>query len=150
LEFVKLSKEKTRPKMLAQYRAEEQGEIAASGFDYQPLEGIGRLVRPKFAGLSGWRRLRPAPMGEEVPPFRLEYEPAGWVQLELWASAGEDARSAVQHEDSYLSRPREWPDPPPVWPGLRGWRELLPSRWLEETFVLFAPPSGAPVDPDAL
>ena len=150
LEFVKLSKEKARPKMLAQYRAEEQGEIAASGFDYQPLEGIGRLVRPKFAGLTGWRRLLPAPMGEEMPPFRLEYEPAGWVQLELWASAGEDARAAVQHEDSYLSRPREWPDPPPVWPGLRGWRELLPSRWLEETFILFAPPPGAPVDPDAL
>jgi hypothetical protein len=149
LEFVNLSKEGTRPKLLAQYRAAAAAELAGSPFDYQPLEGIGRLVRPKFPGLSGWRRLLPAPLGEEMPPFRLEYEPAGWVQLEMWAAAGEDARSAGQQEESFLSRPREWPDPAPAWPGLRGWRSLLPPRGVEETFLLFAPPEGAPVDPEA-
>lgn len=149
LEFVKLTKEGTRPKMLAQYRAEGAEALAAKGFEYQPLEGIGRLVRPKMPGVPGWRRLLPAPLGEEMPPFRLEYEPAGWVQLELWAAAGEDARSAGQSEESFLSRPREWPDPAPSWPGLRGWRALLPPRGVEEPFVLFAPPPGAPVEPDA-
>ena len=149
LEFVKLSEKGTRPKLLAQYRAAAAAELAGGPFDYQPLEGIGRLVRPKFQGLSGWRRLLPAPLGEEMPPFRLEYEPAGWVQLEMWAAAGEDARSAGQQEESFLSRPREWPDPAPAWPGLRGWRSLLPPRGVEETFLLFAPPEGAPVDPEA-
>lgn len=149
LEFVQLTRQGTRPKLLAQYRAEQAGAAAAGGFEYQPLEGIGRLVRPKFPGVPGWRRLLPAPLGEEMPPFRLEYEPAGWVQLEMWAAAGEDARSAGQGEESFLSRPREWPDPAPAWPGLRGWRELLPPRGVEEPFVLFAPPPGAPVDPDS-
>jgi len=149
LEFVKLTKEKKRPKMLAQYRAEEERALAASGFEYQPLEGIGRLVRSKIPGAPGWRGLLPAPLGEEMPPFRLEYEPAGWVQLEIWAAAGEDARSAGQSEEGFLSRPREWPDPAPAWPGQRGWRELLPSRGVEEPFVLFAPLPGAPVDPDS-
>lgn len=149
LAFVTLSTEGKRPKLLAQYRAEAAAEVAGSPFDYQPLAGIGRLVKPKFPGLSGWRRLLPAPLGEEMPPFRLEYEPAGWVQLEAWAAAGEDARSAGQQEESFLSRPREWPDPAPAWPGLRGWRSLLPPRGLEEPFLLFAPPEGAPVDPEA-
>ena len=149
LEFVKLTKEGMRPRLLAQYRADEAAALAASGFDYQPLEGIGRLVRSKIPGAPGWRRLLPAPLGEEMPPFRLEYEPAGWVQLELWAASGEDARSAGQPEESFVSRPREWPDPAPAWPGQRGWRELLPPRGVEETFVLFAPPPGAPVDPDS-
>ena len=149
LAFVTLSTEGKRPKLLAQYRAEAAAEVAGSPFDYQPLAGIGRLVKPKFPGVSGWRRLLPAPLGEEMPPFRLEYEPAGWVQLEAWAAAGEDARSAGQQEESFLSRPREWPDPAPAWPGLRGWRSLLPPRGLEEPFLLFAPPEGAPVDPEA-
>lgn len=149
LEYVKLTKEGTRPKLLAQYRADEEEALAGSGFEYQPLEGIARLVRPKFPGVPGWRRLLPAPLGEELPPFKLEYEPAGWVQLELWASAGEDARSADQTEESFLSRPREWPDPAPAWPGLRGWRALVPPRGAEETFVLFLSPPGAPVDPEA-
>jgi len=149
LEFVALSERGARPKLLAQYRVDTAAELAGSPFDYQPLEGIGRLVRPKFPGVSGWRRLLPAPLGEEMPPFRLEYEPAGWVQLEIWASAGEDARSAGQPEESFLSRPREWPDPAPAWPGLRGWRSLLPPRGVEEPFLLFVPPQGAPVDLEA-
>ena len=149
LGFVNLSKEGSRPKLLAQYRAEAAAELAGSSFDYQPLAGIGSLVKPKFPGLSGWRFLLPVPLSEEMPPFRLEYEPAGWVQLERWSAAGEDARSAGQQEESFLSRPREWPDPAPVWPGLRGWRSLLPPRGAEETFLLFAPPEGAPVDPEA-
>ena len=144
--FAKLSKERTPPKLLAQFRAEAKAGAAGGAFDYQPLEGISRLMRPAFGGLSGWRKLLPAPLAEEMPPFRLEYEPAGWVQLEIWAAAGEDARSAVQEQQSFLSRPREWPDPPPAWPGLRGWRELVPVRNDDEQFMLFAPPPGAPVD----
>ena len=149
LEFVKLAREGARPKIVAQYRAEAAGALAAGVLEYQPLEGISRLVRPRFPGLSGWRRLLPAPLGEEMPPFRLEYEPAGWVQLEAWASAGEDARSTAPQEESFLSRTREWPDPVPPWPGLHGWRALLPSREGEETFLLFVSPPGAPVDPDS-
>lgn len=149
LEFVQLSRGGGRPKLLAQYRAEAAGAPAAGGLDYQPLEGISRLVRPKFPGLRGWRRLLPAPLGEEMPPFRWEFEPAGWVQLEAWAAAGEDARSAGPSGESFFSRPREWPDPAPAWPGVRGWRALLPPRESAENFVLFATPPGAPVDPDA-
>ena len=149
LEFVQLTTEGTRPKLLSQYRADEAAAIAAAGLEYQPLEGIGRLVRSKIPGAPGWRRLLPAPLGEELPPFRVEYEPAGWVQLEMWAAAGEDARSSGQQEESFLSRPREWPDPAPAWPNQRGWRVLLPPRGVEEQFVLFAPPPGAPVDPES-
>lgn len=149
VEFVQLSKEGTRPKMLSQYRADEAAAIAAAGLEYQPLEGIGRLVRSKIPGAPGWRKLLPAPLGEELPPFRLEYEPAGWVQLEMWAAAGEDARSSGQQEESFLARLREWPDPAPAWPNQRGWRVLLPPRGLEEEFVLFVPPPGAPLDPES-
>jgi N-acetylmuramoyl-L-alanine amidase len=144
IEFTKLSKQRVPPKLLAQYRAEDAARQQGP-LDYQPLEGISRLIRPAFSGLPGWRKLLPAPLGEEMPPFRMEYEPAGWVQLEVWAAAGEDARSAVQ-EQSFLSRPREWPDPPPAWPELRGWRGLVPVRRDDEQFMLFAPPPGAPVD----
>jgi N-acetylmuramoyl-L-alanine amidase len=146
IEYAKLSKERVRPKLLAQFRAEGAAQSAGGPHDFQPLEGISRLITPKFSGLSGWRKLLPAPLAEEMPPFRLEYEPAGWVQLEVWAAAGEDARSAVQEQQSFLSRPREWPDPPAAWPGLRGWRELVPVRSDDEQFMLFAPPPGAPVD----
>lgn len=146
IEFANLTKQRERPKLLAQYRADSAARTAAGPFDYQPLEGISRLIRPKFSGLSGWRKLLPAPLGEEMPPFRLEYEPAGWVQLEVWAAAGEDARSAVPEGQGSLSRPREWPDPPPAWPGMRGWRELVPVRSDDEQFMLFAPPPGAPID----
>jgi N-acetylmuramoyl-L-alanine amidase len=149
LEYVKLTKEGVRPKSLAQYRAEVKGAPAGTAFEYQPLEGISRLVRPKIPGVPGWRRLLPAPLGEELPPFKVEYEPAGWVQLEAWAAAGEDARSAGTGEESYFSRLREWPDPAPVWPGLRGWRSLVPPRGAEETFILFLPPPGAPFDPES-
>jgi hypothetical protein len=149
LEFVNLTKKGTHPKMLARYRAEGAELAAGSGFEYQPLEGIARLVRPKIPGVPGWRRLLPAPLGEEMPPFKMEYEPAGWVQLEMWAAAGEDARSAGQMEESFLSRPREWPDPAPAWPNLRGWRSLIPPRGAEETFVLFVSPPGAPFDPES-
>jgi hypothetical protein len=149
IEYAKLSKERVRPKLLAQFRREGAAQSAGGPHDFQPLEGISRLISPKFSGLSGWRKLLPAPLAEEMPPFRLEYEPAGWVQLEVWAAAGEDARSAVQEQQSFLSRPREWPDPPAAWPGLRGWRELVPVRSDDEQFMLFAPPPGAPVDVDA-
>ena len=149
LEFVRLTKSGAPPKLLGQYRAEMKDGLPGEGFEYQPLEGIARLVRPKIPAAPGWRRLLPAPLGEEMPPFKLEYEPGGWVQLEAWAAAGEDARSAGQMEESYLSRPREWPDPPPAWPGLRGWRSLVPPRGAEETFILFASPPGAPFDPES-
>ena len=149
IEYAKLSKKRVPPKLLAEFRAEGAAKLAGSPLDYQPLEGISRLISPKFSGLLGWRKLLPAPLAEEMPPFRLEYEPAGWVQLEVWAAAGEDARSAVQEQQSFLSRPREWPDPPAPWPGLRGWRELVPVRSDDEQFMLFAPPPGAPVDVEA-
>lgn len=148
LEFVKLTKDRTRPKLLAQYQAEQSGALGSS-FDYQPLEGISRLMRPRFPGAKGWRGLLPAPMAEEMPPFRLEYEPPGWVQLEVWTAAGEDARSAGQEGNAGAStQRREWPDPPPPWPGLKGWRALLPLHGEDEEFLLFAPPPGAPLDPD--
>lgn len=146
LEFAKLAGGGERPRWLAEYRAVEAAAIAGTEFDYQPLAGIGRSLRPRFPGLRGWRRFQPASPGEELPPFRLEYEPAGWVQLELWAAAGEDARSTGGGAQSYSMRAREWPDPAPPWPGLRGWRSFLPpGPFADESFVLFPVRPGAPV-----
>ena len=146
LEFCRLTENGTRPKVLAQYRAEEAAAMAGTEFEYQPLAGIGRLVRSTVAGEPGWRGLLPAPMGDEMPPFRLEYEPTGWVQLEAWAAAGEDARSAAQQAQKAASKTREWPDPAPLWPELRGWRTLISPVGADESFMLFPPPSGAPLD----
>lgn len=148
IEFVELTRTGDRPKLLAQYRAEEAAALAGTEFDYQPLAGIGRLVRSAIPGAPGWRGLLPAPLGEDMPPFRLEFEPAGWVQLELWASAGEDARSAAHQAAGETAQGgREWPAPPPPWPGVRGWRALLPDGSAGGGFILFAP-SGGPLAPE--
>ena len=146
LEFCKIADNGVRPKMLAQYRAEEAGAMAGTEFEYQPLAGIGRLVRSVVTGAPGWRGLLPAPLGDEMPPFRLEYEPTGWVQLEAWAAAGEDARSAAQQAQRSAAGIREWPEPAPLWPDLRGWRTLVPPGGADESFTLFASPPGAPLD----
>lgn len=144
MEFIELTRTKQQPKLLASYRAEEAAALAGTDWDYQPLEGIGAAVRPGFAGARGWRGLLPAPLRLEMPPFRLEFEPSGWVQLEQWSMAGEDARTAAG-AGSFSARPREWPDPAPAWPGLRGWRAMLPPRGAEDGFLLFRSPPGAPV-----
>jgi N-acetylmuramoyl-L-alanine amidase len=143
MEFVELTRSRKPPKLLARYRAEEAEALAAAGWEFQPLEGIGSTVRPGYPGSRGWRGLLPAPLREEMPPFRLEFEPAGWVQLEAWASAGEDARSAGA--PSFLQRSREWPDPAPLWPNLRGWREFVPPRGVEEKFMIYPNPGTAPL-----
>jgi N-acetylmuramoyl-L-alanine amidase len=148
IEFVELTRTGDRPKLLSQYRAEEAAALAGTDFDYQPLAGIGRLVRSWVPGAPGWRGLLPAPLGEEMPPFRLEFEPPGWVQLETWASAGEDARSTspqAAHGGSHGGR--EWPPPPPPWPGLRGWRAVAPGDGTGG-FTLFPSPRG-PLAPEA-
>ncbi|MBU3664577.1 MAG: N-acetylmuramoyl-L-alanine amidase [Chthoniobacterales bacterium] len=146
LEFCKLASGGGRPKTLAQYRAEEQEALAAAGWDYQPLAGIGNLVRSPVPGVSGWRALLDGPLSEEMPPFRLEYEPAGWVLLESWAAgSAEDARSAAATGGAGAEQAREWPDPPVGWPELRGWRILVPVRADGEIFVPFESPEGAPV-----
>ena len=56
-EFAKLGQERVPPKLLADFRAENAAKLAGSSHDYQPLEGISRLMTPKFSGLSGWRKL---------------------------------------------------------------------------------------------
>jgi N-acetylmuramoyl-L-alanine amidase len=144
IEFVQLTRTKKPPKMLARYRAEEAGALAGTGWEYQPLAGIGALVQTGFAGARGWRGLLPAPLGEEMPSYRLEFEPRGWAQLEAWAAAGEDARFAVIDEQATLMGQGEWPEPPPPFPGLENWRSLLPPRGLDRGFMLF-PPSGGPL-----
>jgi N-acetylmuramoyl-L-alanine amidase len=146
LEFCKITDKGARPKLLAQYRAEDAAVMAGTEFEYQPLAGIGRLVRSGITGAPGWRGLLPAPFGDEMPPFRLEYEPSGWVQLEMWSAAGEDARSAALQAEQSAARTREWPDPAPLWPDLRGWRTLIPSGGADESFALFTSPPGAPFD----
>lgn len=146
LEYCKIADHGARPKLLAQYRAEEAAAIAGTEFAYQPLAGIGRSVRSVVVGAPGWRGLLPAALDDEMPPFRLEYEPAGWVQLEAWAAAGEDARMSAQQARQQADKTREWPEPAPLWPDLRGWRALVPAGGADESFTLFSSPPGAPVD----
>jgi hypothetical protein len=146
LEFCKIADQRGRAKLLAQYRAEEAAVMAGTEFDYQPLAGIGRLVRSGVTGAPGWRGLLPAPFGDEMPPFRMEYEPTGWVQLEMWSAAGEDARSTALQGGQSAGRSREWPDPAPLWPDLRGWRALMPLGGADESFSLCNSPPGAPLD----
>ncbi|MEX1044843.1 MAG: N-acetylmuramoyl-L-alanine amidase [Chthoniobacterales bacterium] len=148
IEFVQLSRTKKPPKLLASYRAEEAGALAGTEWEYQPLAGIGSLVRPGFATARGWRGLLPAPLGEELPPYRLEFEPRGWAQLEAWSATGEDARSMAVDEQSTLMGQGQWPEPPPPFPGLANWRSSLPPRGLDRGFVLFAP-SGGPLSDGA-
>jgi len=138
LEFVELTRSKKPPKLLATYRAEEAGVLAGTDWDYQPLAGIGSLVRPGMRGARGWRGLLPVPLGEEMPPFRLEFEPAGWAQLEEWLSAGDDARSAAAPPRRMLE------EMPPRFPGVTGWRGLVPPREDVDRFRLF-PPRGGPL-----
>ena len=142
IEFAQLSRTKKQPKLLARYRAEEAGALAGTEWEYQPLAGIGSMVRPGFGLARGWRGLLPAPLGEEVPPYRLEFEARGWAQLEAWAAAGEDARSMAVDEQSTLMGQGEWPEPPPPFPGLKNWRSSLPPRGLDRGFVLFPPAAG--------
>ena len=146
LEYIGITKTGVRPKLLAQYRAEEQARIAGTEFDYQPLAGIGRMVRSRWTFAPGWRGSLVAPLGEEMPAFRLEYEPPGIVQLETWAAAGEDARASAHEGAPPTETLLEWPEPVAPWPGLRGWRTLLPPPGSGEGFILFAPPMGAPLD----
>jgi hypothetical protein len=142
--FAQLSRTKEPPKLLAEFRRGEAASLAEAGWEFSPLAGIGALVRPGFADVRGWRGLLPASLGEEVPPYRLEFEPAGWVQLEAWAAAGEDARSMAVDEQVTLMGQGEWPAPEPPFPGLKTWRSLLPPQGLDRGFVLF-PALGGPV-----
>ena len=144
LQYAALSGTKKPPKLLAEYRAEQR---EMPGEDYQPLAGIGAFVTEGVAGAEGWRGLLPAPLAVEMPPFRLEFEPAGWVQLEQWASAGEDARAAAAHAQRVAGQQGEWPEPPPPFPGLLGWRALLPAASPDAGFELFEA-SGGPVAGD--
>jgi hypothetical protein len=116
---------------------------AGAEFDYQPLAGIGASVQPGLPHARGWRGLLPAPLREEMPPFRLEFEPHGWAQLEEIFASAEDARSMAANEQASLMNQDEWPDPVPPFPGLRTWRSLLPPRGLDRGFVLF-PATGGP------
>ncbi len=150
IEFCNLSRAKTLPKLLAQYRSDEAKALAGTEFEYQPLAGIGTAVQTGFASARGWRTLLPVPLGEEQGPFRLDFEPRGWAQLEAWAAVGEDARSMTTDEQESLMDQSEWPDVPPGFGGLKGWRGLLPVGGLDRGFELF-PGYGGPLAerPDA-
>ena len=142
IEFCNLTRAGKQPKLLAQYRKEEAAQLAKMGFEFNPLAGIGAAVQTGFASARGWRGLLPAPLSGEVDPFKLEFEPAGWVQLEAWASAGEDARSMSHDEQSSMMDQSEWPGLAPAAGGMLGWRELLPAHGLDRGFVLFEGESG--------
>ncbi len=141
-EYAGLARSGKAPKLFAQYRAEASEEAGVSG--YQPLAGIGAAVLPEVAGLADWRTLLPVPLGSELPPFRLEFEPAGWAQLEAQAAAGEDARATARDEQAALMKQGEWPEPGQVIPGLRTWRSFLPPRGLDRGFELFPPTPDGP------
>lgn len=142
IEFCNLSRGRTLPKLLAQYREEEAAALAGTKFDYQPLAGIGAAVQPGFASVRGWRGLLPGPLIEEPAKFLLEFEPRGWAQLEAWAAAGEDARSMSTDEQDSLMDQSAWPEPAPVFGGMKGWRALLPPRGLDRGFELLPADAG--------
>ncbi|MFZ4484019.1 MAG: N-acetylmuramoyl-L-alanine amidase family protein [Chthoniobacterales bacterium] len=146
MEYADLTRTGDRPKLLAQYRAQEQAATAGTEFDYQPLAGIGRMVRSPWDSAAGWRGLLAAPLRDEMPSFHLEYEPPGLVQLEAWAASTEDARASSHQGAPAAESLMEWPEPVAPWPGLRGWRALLPLHGHGREFILFAPPDGAPLD----
>ena len=146
IEFSNLSRARTMPKLLARYRSEEAKELTGTEFAYQPLEGIGAAVQTGFGFPQGWRSLLPVPLGEEQGPFRLEFEPRGWAQLEAWAAVGEDARSMSSDEQETLMDQSAWPDPPPAFGGSRGWRDLLPAAGLDHGFELFPGTTGPRAD----
>lgn len=145
IEFSNLSRAKKMPKLLSQYRKDEAAALAGTEFDYQPLEGIGAVVKTGFGPAQGWRGLVPGSLGEKPAPFRLEFEPRGWARLEAWAAADEDARSMAVDEQETLMDQSQWPDAPPSFGGHRGWRDLLPPAGLDRGFHLFAERRG-PVD----
>ena len=144
IEFCNLTRGKKPPKLLAAYRKEEAAALAGTEFEYRPLAGIGAAVQHGVASARGWRGLLPVPLVEEMAPFKLEFEPPGWVQLETWAAAGEDARSMFHDEQAGLMEQSEWPGLAPALGGKRGWRELLPPQGLDQGFELF-PADGGPV-----
>ncbi|MFM8886205.1 MAG: N-acetylmuramoyl-L-alanine amidase [Chthoniobacterales bacterium] len=145
IEYCNLTRAKKAPKLLSFYRKEEAAALAGTEFEYRPLAGIGAAVQPGFASARGWRTLLPVPMVEEMPPFKLEFEPVGWVQLEAWAAAGEDARSMSHDEQAGMMEQSEWPGLAPSFGDLRGWRELLPPSGLDRGFELF-PSAAGPID----
>jgi len=145
IEYCNLTRAKKAPKLLSFYRKEEAAALAGTEFEYRPLAGIGAAVQPGFGSARGWRALLPVPMVEEMPPFKLEFEPVGWVQLEAWAAAGEDARSMSHDEQAGIMEQSEWPGLAPSFGDLRGWRELLPPSGLDRGFELF-PSAAGPID----
>lgn len=148
IEFCNLSRAQKAPKLLAQYRKDEAETLLAPEYAYEPLDGIGAALQTGVEGARGWRALLPVPLGEEAGPFRLEFEPRGWSQLEAWASADEDARSMVRDEQESLMDQSAWPDPPPRFGGGKGWRGLLPPRGLDRGFTLY-PGEYGPLDESA-
>jgi hypothetical protein len=148
IEFCNLSRAQKAPKLLAQYRKDEAETLLAPEYAYEPLDGIGAALQTGVEGARGWRALLPVPLGEEAGPFRLEFEPRGWSQLEAWASADEDARSMVRDEQESLMDQSAWPDPPPRFGGGKGWRGLLPPRGLDRGFTLY-PGKYGPLDESA-
>lgn len=148
IEFCNLSRARKPPKLLAQYRQEEAAQLAGTEYEYNPLTGIGAAVQTGFGLAQGWRGLLAVPLREDVPPFKIEFEPAGWVLLEAWAAADEDARSMSRNEQADMMEQSEWPDPAPAFGGLRGWRQLFPEQGLDRGFVLFGNASG-PINGDA-
>lgn len=145
IEFCNLTRAGTAPKLLAQYRREEVGALAGTKFDYQPLAGLGAAMQAGFVSARGWRGLLSVPLNLGVEPFRLEFEPRGWAELEALAAAGEDARSMAGGEQDSLMDQSEWPGLAPAFGGERGWRALLPPRGHGGGLELF-PGEGGPLN----
>ena len=76
IEYGELTKTRRVPKLIAQYRRDGEPVPAGSEFEYRPLAGIGSAVQPGIPHARGWRGLLPVPLREEMPPFRLEFEPS--------------------------------------------------------------------------
>lgn len=142
LEFAALSSTHRPPRLLADYRAERSR--GAADTDDGVLAGISAAFYTGLSGASGWRAMLSAPLNEKLPPFRLEFNPPGWVKLEKGAAADEDARVAADAPGTSVQQ-SEWPEPPPPFPGLRGWRDLVPTSAADRGFELF--PTG--VGPEA-
>lgn len=139
IEFAKLSSTKKTPRLLANYLAERRQEGVVG--DHGLLAGISANFYTGLGALVGWRSLLAAPLNEEMPPFRLEFNPPGWVQLEAIAAREEDAR-AEDHGSGTSMQQSEWPDPLPPFPGLTGWRGVVPLRNVEKGFELFPSDRG--------
>lgn len=137
LAYHRLAQRGDLPKLLSQYRREEAAVLAREGWEFNPLAGIGRLYTSRTAGGRGWRSLLVAPLQEELPSFRLEFEPAGLVQLEALVTGGEDARSLYTAPAQLPPAPvpstvtwqvRRWPGAPD-WRSLDGGLEDFPQVW---------------------